>query len=207
MVFTVNKTIPFYEENDQISLPQAMMPQLINEGLEHVHDLLEFNGESIKEIYDKVRRQGWRIPNPDPNAALGDMILNPTFSFGAKSQMRLKVATMIFLYYETVGMESTAANMRWTTTIKSFVEHWKDLEGKNKEADVTDVPKITKHFAVTKWTEAFADFLARVTGRRTVPLSYVIRKYAVFPYIAPPLPTIIGWGLYPYSTEYGSVEG
>ena len=44
-------------------------------------------------------------------------------------------------------------------------------------------------------------------GRRTVPLSYVIRKYAVFPYIAPPLPTIIGWGLYPYSTKYGSVEG
>ena len=44
-------------------------------------------------------------------------------------------------------------------------------------------------------------------GRRTAPLSYAIRKDAVFPAIALPLAAIMGWGLYPYSTEYGSVEG
>ena len=96
--------------------------------------------------------------------------------------------------------------MRWTTTIKYFVEHWKALEEQKKEADVTDVPKIKKHLAITKWTEAFADFLARVMGRRTVTPSYIIRKDVVVPAIAPPLASIVGWGLYPYSTEYGSVE-
>ena len=50
-------------------LPQATRIQLVNEGLEHVHDLLEFDGESIKGIADNLRRLGGRIPNPDPNAA------------------------------------------------------------------------------------------------------------------------------------------
>ena len=77
---------------------------------------------------DNLRRPGGRVPNPDPNAALEDMIPTPPFLFGVKSQMRLKAATMILLYYETVGREIKAPNMRWTTTIKSFVENWKALE-------------------------------------------------------------------------------
>ena len=121
--------------------------------------------------------------------------------------MRLKAETMILCYYETVGREITAPNMRWTTTIKSFVENWKALEERKKEADVPDVPKITKHLAVTKWTEAFPDLLAHVMGRSTVALSYVIRKDDVVPAITPPLAAIVGWSLYPYSTDYISVEG
>ena len=97
--------------------------------------------------------------------------------------------------------------MRWTATIKYFVEHWKALEERKKEADVPDVPKMTKQLAVTKWKESFTDFLDRVMGRRTVPLSYVIRKDAVVSAIAPTLAAIVGWGFYPYSTEYGSVKG
>ena len=207
MVLTANLTITFYEDNDQMSVPQATRLQLISEGLENVYDLLELDGELIKGIADNLRRLGGSIPNPDPNAAPGDMILTPPFSFGAKSQMRLKAATVILRYYETVFREITAPNMRWTTTIKSFVEHWKSLEEQKKEADVPDVPKITKHLAVTKWTESFEDFLACVMGRSTVPLSYVIRKDVVVPDIAPPLTASFGWGLYPYSTEYDSVEG
>ena len=81
------------------------------------------------------------------------------------------------------------------------------MEDHKKEGDVPEVLKITKNLAVTKCTEAFSDFLARVMGRKTVPLSYVITKYAVVPATAPPLTTNIGWVLYPYSTEYGSVDG
>ena len=184
-----------------MSLPQATRLQLVNEGLEHVHDLLEFNGDWIKGVDNNLRRPVGRIPNPDPNSAPGDMIPTPCFSFGAKIQMRSKAETMIFCYYETFGREITAPNMRWTTIIKYFVEHWKALEEQKKEADVPDVPKITKHLAVIKWLEAFTDFLAHVIGRRNVHLSYVIRKDAVFPAISPPLAVIFGWGLYPYSVD------
>ena len=206
MVLTANQTIAFYEDNDQISLPQAMRLQLVSEGLENVHDLFEFDEESIKGIATNLRRPGGRIPNPDTNATPRVMIPTPPFSFGAKSHMRLKAAMMMLRYYETVRREITDPNMRWTTTINSFVEHWKALEERKKEADVPYVTKITKHLAVTKWTEAFADFLVHVMGGRTMPLSYVIRKDDVVPEIAPPLTAIVGWSLYPYSTEYGSVE-
>ena len=107
---------------------------------------------------------------------------------------------MILRYYETAGREITAPNMRWTTTIKYFVEHWKVLEELDKEADFPDVPNITKQLAVTKWTEALADFLARVMGRRTMPLSYVIRKDDFVPEIYLHLAAIVRWGLYPYLT-------
>ena len=180
-----------------MSLPQATRLQLANEGLEHVCDLLEFNGESIKGIDNNLRRPVGRTPNPDPNASPRDMIQTPPLLFRAKSQMRLKVATMILHYYETVGREIKAASMRWTTTIKAFVEYWKYLEERKKEADVPDVPKITKHLAVTKWAEEFVEFLDRVIGIRTVPLYYVIRKDDVVPATAPPLAAILGGGLYP----------
>ena len=60
-------------------LPQATRPQLVSEGLENVHELLESNGESIKGIEDNLHRLGGKIPNPDPNAAPGDMIPPPPF--------------------------------------------------------------------------------------------------------------------------------
>ena len=141
MVFTANQIIALYEDNYQMSLPQLTRLQLVNEGLEHVHDLLGFDGDLIKGIADNLRRPGGRIPNPDPNAALRDMIPTPPFSFGAKSQMRLKAATMILRYYETVGRDITAPNMRWMTTIKSFVEYWKALEERKKGADIPEVPE------------------------------------------------------------------
>ena len=148
-----------------MSPPQVTRLQVVNEGLEHFHDLLDFDGELIKGIANNLRRPGGRIPNLDPNADPGDVIPNPPFLFGAKSQMRLKAATMILRYYETVRRDITAPNMRWTTTIKYFVEHWKALEERKKESDVPDVPKITNYLAVTKWTETFPEFLACVTAR------------------------------------------
>jgi len=52
---------------------------------------------------------------------------------------------------------------------------------------------------VIKWTEAFADFLNRVIGTRTIPLSYVIRDDEAVP--APALATN-----QPYGAEFSSVE-
>ena len=111
-----------------MSLPQSTRLQLVNEGLEHVHEILEFDGEFIKGIADNLRQPGGRIPNSDLNAATRYMILAPHFSFGEKGQMRLKVELMILCYNETVGKDITAPKMRWTTTITAFVDHWKDFE-------------------------------------------------------------------------------
>ena len=109
-------------------------------------------------------------------------------------------ASNIVHYYEAVRRDITPSNMKCTTTIKSFVQHWKVLEERKKESDTPEVPKITKNLAVTKWSESFQDFLARVMGGRTIPLSYVIRELGEVPDVAPHLAPYPGGGVYPYST-------
>jgi len=185
-----------------MAILNATRIQLQQEGIEHLSDLLDFDKEALRQVAENLRRPGGRVPNPDPAADPGDTIPTPPFVFGAKSQIRLKAATSIMRYYETVGRKATAANMKWTTCIKSFTQHWKALEDRKTEADGPDVPKITKSLVVTKWTEAFADFLNRVMGIRTVPLSYVIRENTNVPAVAPTLATN-----QPFSTDHGSVEG
>jgi len=94
----------------------------------------------------------------------------------------------------------TPGNVRWDPVIKSFAQHWKSLKDRKDESD-PDTPKITKTLTVIKWTEAFADFLNRVIGTGTIPLSYVIRDEEAVPAAAPPLATN-----QPYGAEFGSVE-
>ena len=119
-----------------------------------VSDLLEFDKDSFKEVVDNLRRPGGRIPNPDAHPPDGFTIPQPPFQIGAKSVMRLVAASKIGRYYETVGRELSAANMKWSETIKVFFRHFKALEDRKKENDIPDVPKITKSLAVTKWSES-----------------------------------------------------
>ena len=180
--------------------------QLQQEGIEHLSDLLDFDKEALRQIAENLRRPGGRVPNPDPTTARGDTILTLLFVFGVKSQIHLRAATHIMRYYETIGREATAANMKWTTCIKSFTQHWKALEDRKAEADIPDVPKITKSLVVTKWTEAFADFLNRVMGIRSVPLSYIIHEHGTVPAVAPtlailPCALLLQFGIFEHSNE------
>ena len=208
MVLTNAQTTAFYEDQAQMNISAETRAQLQLEGLETIDDLLEFDKTSIKGIVDNLRSPGGRIPNPDVNPPDGSTIRRPPFQIGAKSIMRLEGATKIVRYYETVGRELTATNMKWQNTIKIFVQHYKALEDKKEENDVPDVPKVTKTLAVTKWSESFKDFLSRVLGMRMIPLSYVIRDSATVPAGAPPLAVhpAPANGFYPYSSEHGSVE-
>ena len=84
--------------------------------------------------------------------------------------------------------------------MKNFEIQWKALRAK-KEEDTPEVPKISKALPVIKWTEAFQDFLARVVGVQTIPLSYVIRANADVPAATPALAAG-----QPHSMEHGSVK-
>lgn len=208
MVFTQAQTTAFFTDPTQMSISAETRAQLQIEGIDTIDDLLEFDTTSINSVVDNLRRPGGRIPNPDVQPPDGSTIPRPPFLMGAKSIMRLEGATKIVKYYETVGRELTAVNMRWNNAIKIFVQHFKALEVTKKENEVPDVPKITKTLAVTKWSESFKDFLSRVLGMRMIPLSYVIRDEAEVPAAAPPLATHAAPanGVYPYSELHGSVE-
>ena len=101
---------------------------------------------------------GGRVPNPNPGAAAGETIPMPAFMFGVKSQKRLGIASELVRYYNTVGHDLTVASMRWNNVIKNFEIQWKALKAK-KDEDTPEVPKISKSFPITKWTEAFQDHL------------------------------------------------
>ena len=201
MVFTVAQTTAFFEDAAQMGIPNATRIQLQVEGIDAVSDLSEFDSEDLKQIADNLRRPSGRVP-VDPNNPNGPTIPTPPFEFGAKSLNRLKSASDIVRYYETIDRPLTHTNMHWST-IKIFNEHWKSLKSR-KADDRPETPKITRGLPVVKWTEAFEDFLNRIIGGRYIPLAYVIRRDVDVP-TAPTLQTV-ATQLQPFCEEHGSVE-
>ena len=183
-----------------MSIPRATVTQLANEGIVTVEDLEDFDGESIKQIANNLRRPGGRVRDPTPGAARGATIPTPPFVFRSKSQMRLEVATNLICFYKTIGRPLTAENLQWSPIMSNFCETWKAIVEK-KKADDPDTPLISKALPVMKWTEAFRDHLHRCIGERYAPLAYVVRKDVAVPMPCPPLAAN-----QPYSEEHGSIE-
>jgi hypothetical protein len=200
MVFTQAQTTSFFEDEDQMGIAADTRTELVNEGIEAVLDLSDFDKDTLTQVADNLRRPGGRIPNPDPNAPAGSTIAQPPFVFGTKAQKRLLAACDIVHYYEMISRELSSTNMRWDPVLKNFGQQWKALKDR-KDGEALEVPKISKTLSIIKWTEAFTDFLHRKIGVRMVPLAYVVRE-TVPPGVAPALAT----GL-PHSNEHGSVEG
>ena len=191
MVLTAAQTNP-----DQMGIPHETMVQMQHEGIQTVADLADFEKQSVQQLADNLRKSGGRIPDPNPNAALGATLPMPAFTYGAKSQKRLTVACDLVRFYQTVGRDLTAANIQWNQVMSNFEIQWKALKDR-KDEDDPDVPKITKALPIIKWTEAFQDFLNSVIGARMIPLAYVIR---IDPQVPGPAPTLTP--NQPHSTEH-----
>ena len=200
MVLTANQTRAFFEHADQMGIPAATVTQMEAEGITTVSDLADFDKDSLQQLADNLRRPGGRVPDPNPAAPQGATIPTPPFTFGAKAQKRLQVATDLIKFYDVIGRDLTAANIQWNPIMRNFEIQWKALKAK-KEEDEPEVPKITRALPVIKWTEAFQDHLNRIIGVRIVPLKYVIRPTAQVPAEVPPLATN-----QPHSEAHGSVE-
>jgi hypothetical protein len=200
MVLTNAQTTAFFEQDAQMGIPNETVIQLQAEGISTVDDLIDFDKDTLQQVADNLRRPGGRVPDPTPGAAAGATIPTPPFVFGAKSQKRLLSACDIVRYYDATGRALTPGNITWNSVIKNFADQWKAMKDR-KAGDVPDVPKITKALPIIKWTEAFADFIHRIIGVRTIPLAYVIREDVVVPAVPPAL-----MNGQPHSEEHGSVE-
>ena len=201
MVLTAAQTIAFFENPDQMGIPHEAMVQMQQEGIQAVSDLADFEKQSLQQLVDNLRKAGGRIPDPNPNTALGATIPTPAFTYGAKSQKRLTVACDLVRFYQTVGRDLTAAIIQWNQVKSNFEIQWKALKDR-KDEDDPDAPKITKGLPIIKWTEIFQDFLNRVIGARMIPLAYVVQ---IDPQVPGPAPTVAP--NQPHSTEHGSMEG
>ena len=92
MVLMAPQTTTFFEDNEQMEIPHAMVIQLKTEGITTIGDLADFEKDSLQQLADNLHCPKGRIPDPSPNAGVGATIPIPTFTFGAKSQKRFLVA-------------------------------------------------------------------------------------------------------------------
>ena len=175
MVLTAAQTTAFFRDADQMGIPQATVAQLQIEVITTIADLADFEKETLQQMADNLRKPGGWVPDPNPAAATGATIPTPPFVFGAKSHHRLTMACELVHYYNTIGRDLSAGNMRWSNVMKNFEIQWKALK-ERKEAHDPDIPKICKSVPIMKWTEAFQDYLHRTIGVRTIPLAYITRE-------------------------------
>ena len=119
MVLTAAQMTAFFRDGDQMGIPQATVAQLQIEGIMTMSDLADFEKETMQEMVDNLRNPGERVPDPNPAAAAGATIPTPSFVFGAKSQHRLTVACELVRYYNTIGRDLSAGNMRWSNVMKN----------------------------------------------------------------------------------------
>ena len=199
MVLTAGQTTAFFEDNDQMGIPNATRVQMQAEGITTPDDLVDFHKDELRQLAENLRKPPGRIQNPDPGAAAGATIPTPGFTFGAMSQMKLLVAANAVRYYDTTGRPLTAANMIWNPVLRNFKQQWEALQAR-RDQDI-EVPRLTSTLGIIKWTEAMVVFYDGKVGIRFIPLAYVIRESVAVPGAAPALENSM-----PHLTQHGSVE-
>ena len=180
MVLTNAQTTDFFQNAATMGIPGETVVQFGNEGITTVDNLVDFEKKTIQQVANSHWRPGIRIPYPTPNAVPEEKIPTPSFVFGANPQKRILVACDIVQYYKTTGRGITTNNISWNTEIKNLEAQGKALK-ERKKGDKPDTPKITNTLPVIKWTQAFGDYLNRIMGHSTTPLSYVVREEVTVP--------------------------
>ena len=108
MVFTLNQQTVFFENDDQMGLPNRMRVYLQDEGIVTPGDLVEFIRDNS---WSQIIKNCKRPPQiPDPNNPAG-MINQPPFRLPSKSLLRMKVAALAVDYYNKAARALAAANM------------------------------------------------------------------------------------------------
>ena len=162
MVFTAGQTTLFFEDVAQMGIPHATVLQLIEEGIDEVQDLAEFDRDTLTQVADNLRCRGGRNPTQTLLLPPEQHSLN-RLSVSEQKQKRLLAACNLVRYYVTVDQALTAGNMQLDPVMKNFIVSWKALKDR-KDDEAPEDPKIWKTLSIIKWTEAFTDFLHRKIG-------------------------------------------
>ena len=116
MAITVNQITSFFEDADQMGLEARTRTSSLNvEGITTIDDLGEWDDDDWDQWASNCKRPGsTRDPN---NAAL--LIATVPYTLSVKSLKRLKLASKLVRYYESVSIVLTANNIRWVV-MKNF---------------------------------------------------------------------------------------
>jgi predicted RecB family nuclease len=74
MPLTAAQVTVFFKGAAQMSIPNATVVQLQEEGIDNVDDLADFDEDTIEQISANLRRPAGRIADPNPTAVPGATI-------------------------------------------------------------------------------------------------------------------------------------
>ena len=196
MVFTAGQQTSFFEDAAQMGLSNRTRLQLQAEGIVDVDDLAEWKTEEWDAFASNCRSPP-RIPDPDNPAIL---IHQQAFSVPVRSLQRLKIASGLVRHYRDTARSLSAANMQWSTQCGNFHVQRKAMDDAIKK-DAPSVPKLKKGGSVTKWESSMKVNAKMQFGTRCSDLTYLMRKDADVPAVAP----VLAPGM-PYTVEGGSIQ-
>ena len=197
MVLTASQQVSFFEYSDQIRLSnRARTPSLVLEGIFTVDDIADWDENDWYQWKSNCRNTD-KVQDPN-NAA--NIIAQLLFKVSLKPLKRLKIASKLIRYYDSVYILLSAANIRWVV-MKNFEIQRKSMVDKSKETK-PDVPKLGKNTTVAKWNDFIKVHAAQVFVARKDTLEYLLRPNDVV--VAPHPPLVMD---HPYSADAGSIEG
>ena len=113
MVFTTAQITSFFEDTDQCGIDHRNRVSLFKvEGIMSMDDLADLEGDDCDRWTTSCKK-------PDKDLTAGNLVEQQAFQLTVKSLKRLKLASALVCYYESVSIPLTHMNMKWLV-LKSF---------------------------------------------------------------------------------------
>ena len=191
IIFTNAESDTFFTNRPQMALSAQVRARLAMEGLATIADFSDFKEDQLTDAFKNMRTSIPGVPGiseqRDPNDNTVILVqaiaavppIAPTL-VSAKCGLRLKIASIAFHFYESIGRDIKATNMNYSNVLKDFYTEYESVIALSEETKPS-VPLLTKNNTPLKWIESFKDCLFRTYGVRKTPLLYVIRDAATPP--------------------------
>ena len=140
------------------------------EGIITVGELAEWKNDDWDQWKNNCKNPD-TIPDPVNPA---NLIHQTPFAIPVKSLKRLKAASELIRYYDSVSIELTATKIRWKV-IENYKIQRKAIYLRIKQT-VPDVPNIGKTTNVVKWKDSIMVYAGQVFEARKSSLKYVIQS-------------------------------
>ena len=133
-------------------------------------ELAEWKDDDWDQWKNNCTKPDW-IPYP---ANPANLIHQTPFAISFKSLKRLKAASELVRYYESVSIELMATKIRWLV-IENYEIQRKAIYMRINQT-LPDVPRIGKTTTVAKWNDSIMVYAGQVFGARKSSLKYVIKN-------------------------------
>ena len=104
--------LQFFKDANQIVIPHNIVIQLVNEGIDSVDDLADFENNNISQVTENLRRSGGLLSDLNQVTAVGATIPTPSCIFKVTSHKRMLLTCELTYFYGTIERIQTTATLK-----------------------------------------------------------------------------------------------